>query len=215
MYFHAHHNSIDQRTFVTTSKFGLDFNGNIRPVALGRSYCRIFEAGGELYAIANEAELFKALDPDDPWAAPKGFDFKKVLWDKLPDNQNPFVKDIDAVGLLPMRMRHPGVYIKKNTLYVFYSRKEDYIRTGEPERILLSTIDLSAGGWENWDSTFPPEEIIQAEMPWQGADLPRDTSKLMCDPFVFEDIGGRVYLFYSAGLEKAIGLCELKPSSKK
>ncbi|MCD6288617.1 MAG: hypothetical protein J7M12_05830 [Candidatus Hydrogenedentes bacterium] len=221
MYFHGPSNydgsSVGQRSFVATSPYGLDFSGRIEPVILGSSYFRVFEANGNMYAFANSGALYKALDPANPWTPPPGFNFSKKLWTQLPSDQNPFVTDIAAAGLAPMRLRHPDIHIVGNTLQVFITRKEDY-----PERILMSTIDLSAGDFDKWDASWPPEELLSPELPWEGGDLPVAKSDSgpapenvpeLRDAHVFEDADGTLYLFYAGRGEDAIGLARLDPDT--
>jgi len=217
MYFHGptkfDGSSVGQRSFAAMSPYGLDFHGTIEPVILGRSYFRVFEANGNRYAVANNGSLYKALDPNNPWTPPPGFDFSEALWTRLPDSVNPFVTDIAAAGLEPLRLRHSAVRVVGDTLDVFYSRKEDL-----PERLLLSTIDLSAGDFDMWDATFPPEEILHAELEWEGGHIPPERSSggaapenvnQLRDPCLFEDMDGTLYLLYAGCGEDALGLARL------
>jgi hypothetical protein len=217
MYFHAPSNyngsSAGQRSYAATSPYGLDFNGAIEPVMLGGSYFRVFEANGNMYAFANSGVLHKALDPADPWTAPPGFDFSQKLWPQLPSDQNPFVTDLTAAGMDPLRLRHPDVHIVGNQLQVFITRKEDY-----PERIVMSTIDLSAGDFDQWDATWPTEELLSPELPWEGGDLPVRKSDSgsapenvpeLRDAHIFEDTDGTLYMLYAGRGEDAIGIARL------
>ena len=54
-------------------------------------------------------------------------------------------------------MRHGSVRVMEDgeTLEVFYSRKWE-----EPEYIMRSTVDLSAGAWQ---TSYPPEDMVRAE----------------------------------------------------
>ena len=103
-----------------------------------------------------------------------------------------------------------------DTLQVFYTRKYD----DRPERILMSTIDLSVGDYDLWDSSYPPEEILRAEPGWEGGHFSPDPSSgghapenvnQLRDPYIFEDIDGALYLFYAGCGEDAIGLALLQP----
>ena len=79
MYFHGPKmgDPSNQKTFVVTSKYGLNFNPatgqgaenrgfqgevgqGLREVITGESYFRIFEVGGQTFAYSNNAELWKA-----------------------------------------------------------------------------------------------------------------------------------------------------------
>ena len=214
MYFHGpttyDGRNIGQRSFVATSPYGLDFSGGIEPVILGGNYFRVFEYGGTMYALDNRADVYIAPDQNDPWTPPEGFDFSSTLWTRSPND--PFENDLVGTGLL---VRHTAVHLVGNTMQVFYSRIGD-----TPERILMSTIDLSAGDCNLWDSTYPPEEILQAELVWEGGDIPPRASSggsapenvnQLRDPHVFGDIDGRLYLSYCGRGEDAIGIARLEP----
>lgn len=214
MYFHGptmyDGGGVGQRSFVATSPYGLDFSGGIEPVILGGNYFRVFEYGDTMYALDNRADVYIAPDPNDPWTPPEGFDFSTNLWTRSPND--PFGDDLVGTGLL---VRHTAVHLVGDTMQVFYSRIGD-----TPERILMSTIDLSAGDCNLWDSTYPPEEILQAELLWEGGDIPPRASSggsasenvnQLRDPHVFQDIDGRLYLSYCGRGEDAIGIARLEP----
>ena len=84
MYFHGPRmgDPNNQKTFVATSKYGLNFNpatgqgaanrgfqgevgAGMREVIPGESYFRIFEVGGQAFAYSNNAELWKAPVTND------------------------------------------------------------------------------------------------------------------------------------------------------
>jgi len=225
MYFHAptrqDGSSKGQSSFVATSSYGLNFNNDpnedgikrIKKVILGGSYFRVFEHAGNMYALDNGADLYRAPDANDPWAPPDGFDFGDDLWDK--SSNDPFADDL-AEADFDGTLRHTAVRLIADTLQVFYTRKYD----DRPERILMSTIDLSVGDYDLWDSSYPPEEILQAQSGWEGGQFQPDPSSgghapenvnQLRDPYVFEDIDGALYLFYAGCGEDAIGLAGLQP----
>jgi hypothetical protein len=225
MYFHAgevkvNGASLGQKSLVAASNYGLDFHDCIKPVILGRFYFRVFGYKGNLYATSNSGYLFKAPDPNNPWKSPDGFDFRNDLWIQRSDS--PFQNDIDdanfsGVSDRPLRVRHFTMRLVGDTLQVFYTRIGDC-----PERIMMSTIDLSTSDYELWDSTFPPREILQAELHWEGGDItptnsqgstaPENVNQLR-DPYIFKDIDGTSYLFYCGRGEDAIGVALLRPIS--
>ena len=222
MYFHGptkvNGGSSSQKSLVATSSYGLDFTGGIEPVRLGRFYFRVFEYKSILYATSNSGYLFKALDPNDPWTPPPGFDLRNDLWVKRSDS--PFQNDIDAADFSgvpddPWRARHFTVRRVGDTVQMLYTRIHDC-----PERIMMSTIDLSVGDYELWDSTFPSREILQAELDWDGGDIPPTNSQgstapenvnQLRDPCIFEDNDGTLYLFYCGRGEDAIGVAHIRP----
>ncbi|MBA7629602.1 hypothetical protein ES703_37102 [subsurface metagenome] len=223
MYFHAGSVRVDgtglgQKSMVATSDYGLEFESGIEPVILGWFYFRVFEYKGNLYATSNRGKLFKARDPNHPWTPPPGFDFKDDLWIERP-TPNPFFEDLysfDFSGVpdTPERCRHFTVRRVGDTVQMLYTRIGDC-----PERIKMSTIDMSVGDYDVWDPTFPPEEILYAELDWEGGDIvptnsqgstaPENVNQLR-DPYLFEDSDGQWYLFYCARGEDAIGVAHIR-----
>lgn len=107
-------------------------------------------------------------------------------------------------------MRHSAVLKQGNRLSVFWTRRND-----APERVLLSTIDMT-GDWTGWTES-EPVEVLRPERPWEGADLQVEPSRggsidvpvnQLRDPAIFEE-DGRVYLLYAVAGERGIGLAEV------
>ena len=107
-------------------------------------------------------------------------------------------------------MRHSAVLLRGDTLWVFWTQ------VGEaPERILLSSIDLS-GDWMNWTET-EPVEVLRPERDWEGADAPLEPSvrstayghvNQLRDPAIYEE-DGRVFLLYAVAGESGIAIAEV------
>ena len=202
-----------QLTYVSTSPDGLNFYYGIEPVILGPSYFRVFRYINDLFALTNDGTPYRAPDGNDPWRAPVGWNYSNMLWVKHP--KNPFQLDINNDGYTKdqLRVRHTAVRFVGDELHVFYSRRGEL-----QERIQLSTIDLSVGDWEAWDTTYPPVEILKPEPGWEGGELPLKASEKgsapedvnqLRDPFVFEDEDESLYLFYTGRGEDAIGLAAM------
>ena len=224
LYFHSgSRTSVDgevidgQRSFVATSDNGLEFAGDVEPVILGNSYFNIFHYNGNTYALDNGATLFKAPDANNPWQAPPDWDFRNNLW--VPFG-SAYQADINADGyeFSTLRVRHVSTWVKGDTLYTFYSRRG----ATPPERLMMSTTDLSASdNHEEWDPSYPPEEIYRAQPGWEGGHLevlpsesgssPEDVNQLR-DPCLFEDADGELYLFYTGAGEDALGVIHLEPT---
>jgi hypothetical protein len=107
-------------------------------------------------------------------------------------------------------MRHAALRKRGGRLDVFWTRVGD-----APERILLSTIDLSPP-WEAW-SESEAVEVLRPERPWEGADAPLEPSirsvayghvNQLRDPAIFEE-DGRVFLLYAVAGESGIAIAEL------
>jgi hypothetical protein len=108
-------------------------------------------------------------------------------------------------------MRHAALLKSKNTLYVFWTQVKH-----TPERILLSTIDIS-GNWENWKET-DAIEVLRPETDWEGADAPLEPSvrsvayghvNQLRDPAIYIEKSD-VYLLYAVAGESGIAISKLR-----
>ena len=112
--------------------------------------------------------------------------------------------------------RHSAVMVDEDKLLIFYTRKGD-----KPERILLTTIDLTLPSplWK----TSKPIEVLKPEKEWEGASLPLYKSvasainipaNQLRDPAIFiED--DKNYLLYSIRGENGIAIVEFSISNAK
>jgi len=107
-------------------------------------------------------------------------------------------------------MRHAGLLVRNRTLFVFWTQVGH-----KPERILLSTIDLS-GDWESWKET-EAIEVLRPETVWEGADAPLEPSvrsvayghvNQLRDPAIFVEEDD-VYLLYAVAGESGIAIAKL------
>ena len=114
--------------------------------------------------------------------------------------------------LFGVDMRHAGLILRGTKLYIFYSRVGD-----APERILCSTMDVSADDWKQWRPSAPVE-VLRPELAWEGADLPVAPSirgeitgqaNQLRDPALFAD-EGKTWLLYACAGEQAIAIAELE-----
>lgn len=108
-------------------------------------------------------------------------------------------------------MRHSALKFDGNWLSVFYSNMHDC-----PERILLSTIDLTPD-WTTWRAS-KPVTVLEPETEYEGADLPLEPSergwakervRQLRDPAIFRE-DGKTYLLYSVAGERGIAIAEVK-----
>lgn len=107
-------------------------------------------------------------------------------------------------------MRHAALLVRDHTLFVFWTQ------VGQaPERILLSTIDIS-GDWNSWHES-EAVELLRPERDWEGADAPLEPSvrstayghvNQLRDPAVYEE-DGRTYLLYALAGESGIAIAEV------
>jgi len=153
---------------------------------LGRTYWRAFPHDGQTYALAMPGEFYRSANPLG------GFEKGPTLF-------NP-------------NMRHSAVFQRGRTLYVVWTE----VNADPPERLLLSTIDMS-GAWDTWTESAPIE-ILRPEKDWEGANLPLAKSlrsfapgrvNQLRDPAIYEE-NGRIYLLYAVAGESGIALAELK-----
>ena len=107
-------------------------------------------------------------------------------------------------------MRHSALLLRDEALYVFWTQVGHV-----PERIMVSTIDVSAD-WSSW-SESAPTEVLRPQHAWEGADAPLEPSvrstayghvNQLRDPAIFEE-DGRVFLLYAVAGESGIALAEV------
>ena len=107
-------------------------------------------------------------------------------------------------------MRHSALLVREDTLYVFWTQVGDI-----PERILLSTIDISRD-WLEWVESAAVD-VLRPEETWEGADAPLLPSvrsvayghvNQLRDPAIYVD-DDRVFLLYAVAGESGIALAEL------
>jgi hypothetical protein len=177
-----------QVTLRATSKNGIDFIPEKE--ILGNSYFRVFKWSDYYYAIARAGLFYRSKDGIS--------NFER--------GPNPFQKIQDTPTV-----RHSAVFVKKNTLYVLYSRIGDM-----PERILLSQIHLT-NDWNQWTPT-EPVTVLEPMLDYEGIYEPlkksvEGASKIpvreLRDPAVFE-YGKKKYLLYSVSGELGIAIAEIK-----
>jgi Sulfotransferase family len=117
---------------------------------------------------------------------------------------------VEGPTLFTPNMRHSAVKINGTILQVFYSVVGD-----NPERILLSTIDLRLP-WMKWHAS-EPRVVLEPQMEWEGANLPampsvrgiaRRPLRELRDPAIFIE-AGKTYLLYSVAGESGIAISEL------
>lgn len=185
LFYHGLDHHGRQSSRIATSSNGLEFTGLEREVA--GAYLRHFQYRGTHYLLGMSGALYRSDSVTGPYELRRSLLFN-------PD------------------MRHPGLWLADDRLYVFWSRLGD-----APERILLSEIDLSEPDWRRWRAT-EPAEILRSEDEWEGARLPIHRSirgeldipsNELRDPFLLRDSDGAFYLYYVGGGEKGIGVARL------
>ena len=107
-------------------------------------------------------------------------------------------------------MRHAALLRRGDLLYVFWTQVGHV-----PERVLVSTIDLS-GDWSTWAES-DPVEVLRPEYAWEGADAPLEPSmrstayghvNQLRDPAIYQE-DGRTFLLYAVAGESGIAIAEV------
>lgn len=196
MYFHqpARPNqapSMDQYSFVALSPDGIHFTP--QPQILGKFYFRVFRHRDWFYAFA------------------KNLNIDGIIY----RSRNGLTEFEPGPHYLP-GVRHTAMWLEGETLYLLYSLVG---QINAPERICLSTIDLSLD-WHDWRIS-PPQILLEPQMPWEGAQLPIIPSRYglavgpvrqLRDPAVYEECKQR-YLLYSVAGEQGIAIAKLQRTS--
>ena len=207
MYFHgpgAGQTPNRQNTYVSTSKYGLNFNPNslggetrqgMREVVQGESYFSSFTVSGQTFAFSNQAQLWKAPatnDNGDPntianadtegglWNPVGDPNTPGHYWENIDEADNPFQQYyINDLGENARDPRHVSVYSRthrdpSDTNLYLFYSARD----DSPESILLSVIDTDNGSTDpaNW-AVLGQDLILEPALDWEGADLPITVSQ--------------------------------------
>jgi hypothetical protein len=181
-------NGYGQYTQTAISANGLNFAA--RPGITARtSYSRLFRWRDTWYNMGRLGVLGRSNDVLAPFEP----------------GPNPF----DG-GAWAGRVRHVGLVVRGDKLYVFFSAIGD-----APELILLSTIALTPD-WSRWRAS-PALEVLRPQAAYECTDIPIAPSKAgeaegpehaLRDPGVIEE-KGRVILFYSYCGEQGLAAADV------
>lgn len=153
------------------------------------SYLRVFRRGTSYYGVSRLGTVSRSADPLGTFETGPSL-FRESAY----------------AG----RVRHVGLVVRGDRLFVFFTGIGD-----APERVLMSTVDLSPD-WATWHASAP-REVLAPAAAYECVDLPNvpseagdiDTAaRQIRDPFVFED-DGRTYLFYATCGEQGIAAAEI------
>ena len=142
----------------------------------------------------------------------EGYTYALSMPGQVYRSRNPLGGFEEGSLLFNQDMRHLALLKRGETLFVFWTQVGHV-----PERILLSTIDIS-NDWMTWSET-PGVEVLRPEFDWEGADAPLEPSvrstayghvNQLRDPAIFEDTeNGRTFLLYAVAGESGIAIAEL------
>jgi hypothetical protein len=176
-----------QVSFVALSQDGLRFVS--RPEVLGKFYFRVVQHRNWYYAFA-----------------------KNDNQDGIIYRSKDGLKEFAAGPHYITGVRHTAMWIEKNMLFLVYTK----VGETPPERILLSTIDLTKD-WRAW-KVSDPQILIEPEKDYEGVRLPlrpsnygavRGPVRQLRDPAIYEEDGLR-YLLYSVAGEQGIAVAKLE-----
>jgi hypothetical protein len=188
----ARRNGYSQSTQAATSTDGIHFD--VQPAITRTSYLRVFQHDGYFYGVSRLGQLSRSSDP----------------LSRFELGTNPF-----AGGPYANKVRHVALVPRGNQLQVFFTAIGD-----APERVLMSTIDLTAD-WKTWRATTPVD-ILKPETRYECIDLPLTPSdagdvevpvRQIRDPFVFQE-GTQALLFYSTCGEQGIAAARIQLSDQ-
>ena len=181
-------NRYAQYSQTTISTDGLNFAPQ-PGITQKNSYLRVFAWQGSYYSMGRLGVLGKAAELTGPYET----------------GPSPF-----ASGVYAAVIRHVGVVLRGETLYVFFSVIGDI-----PERIMMSAVPLK-GDWHTWKASAAVE-VLRPHETWECVELPVIPSKAgesegkehaLRDPFVTED-GGKVIMFYSYCGEQGLAAADV------
>ena len=181
-------NSFAQYTQTTVSRDGIHFEP--RPGLTAKtSYMSVFRWRGTYYSMSRLGLLGRSDDLLAPFE---------------------LAGSVFAGGPYAGRVRHVGLLLRGDTLYVFFSAIGD-----SPEEIMLSTVALN-DDWRTWKASTA-QEVLAPREAYDCVDLPPVPSKpgeiegrerALRDPGVIED-NGKVILFYSYCGEQGIAAADV------
>ena len=188
LYYHGLDAFMSQVSRVALSTDGLHFEA--QEEILAAPYLRMFRYRSHWYGLAMPGHLYRSHN------GISDFEPGPVLFEPA--------------------MRHAGVWLRGDDLFVFWTRVGD-----APERILLSTIDLR-GDWWSWRES-EPIEVLRPTRDWEGAREPVEPSvrsavdravNQLRDPFVFLDEPGlednESHLVYAVAGESGLAIARME-----
>lgn len=182
MYYHGLEDAGFQHSRVAVSEDGINYTAFKENI--GRSYFRRFDYQDFSYAIAMPGQLYRSANGIS--------DFE------------------EGPRLFEPTMRHSAVFLRGDTLNVFWTRVGD-----APESILLSTIDLT-GNWLSWQQQGETP-VLKPVFEYEGAQAPIEPSvrstaygkvNQLRDPAIFVE-DSVVYLLYAVAGESGIALARV------
>lgn len=184
----THGGEVLQNTFVALAEDGLHFK--VRAEPLGPSYFRVWQWEGVFYALPRLGiPLMRSPDGLLPFEA----------------ITSPLEHDSAFKN-----MRHTAVWVRRDSLYLFYSKIGD-----APEEIMMTIIPMH-GPPSTWRAS-PPCTVLRPERGYEGAHLPVTASQFgmtlsyenaLRDPYIYVE-GEKTYLLYSVVAERGIAIAEL------
>jgi hypothetical protein len=140
-----------------------------------------------------------------------GFTYAMAMPGQFYRSKDGLTNFVEGPLLFNSNMRHSALLVRESVLYVFWTQVGDV-----PERILLTTIDLSED-WMDWKES-KTVEVLRPEESWEGADAPLEPSirsvayghvNQLRDPAIYVE-NDDVFMLYAVAGESGIALAEIK-----
>lgn len=147
------------------------------------AYARFFQRDGWHYALY-KAESVHALARSRDG----------LTWEHWP--QNPVIAPDPAAGDRNL-IRHTGLLVHDDTLFIFYSSTPDRDDPNGREEIKLATFELAGDDWRSWGPLRRHGVVLSPQLEWEARDVR--------DPFPLVQ-GETLYLYYVGGHERGVGL---------
>ncbi len=180
-------------------------------------YHGVVEGRGQMTRVALSSDGLRFTAQEELLGVPYFRVFRRNEWWYALGMPGIFYRSKDGLScfeqgpkLFTEDMRHTALKLKGDKLLVFYTNVGDC-----PERILLSTIDITKD-WDQWKAS-EPIIVLEPETEWEGANLPLEPSvrgwapepvRQLRDPAIFYEYG-QTYLLYSVAGEKGIAIAEI------
>jgi hypothetical protein len=185
LYFHgdALQQGARQQTCVAASPDGIHWRLLSPAPALRAAYARVFKRGDWYYALLKEERVHCLARSRDG-----------LSWERWP--LDPVIRPEAAEGEYD-RIRHTGILVERDTLYIFYcvATRENLSR----EEIKLATFSVAGDDWLQWGPLRRHGLVFAPALPWENEDVRY--------PFPFR-AGESLYLYYVGGRERGIGLAK-------
>jgi hypothetical protein len=190
LYFHgdALQPGARQQSCVAASADGITWRLLSPHETVRAAYARVFKRGEWFYMLLKEERIHCLARSRDGLA-----------WERWPCD--PVIQPEASESEFD-RVRHTGILVERDTLYLFYCVPtcDDLSR----EEIKLATFSIAGDDWLEWGPLRRHGVVFSPQAEWEENDVR--------DPFLLRS-GDALYLYYVGGHEAAIGLAKTSASA--